>query len=85
MRSILLDVGSRAAVALVGAGCAYSQARERDCARAVLDDRSDGRFDRVYAAPCSLAAIDGLPEDVRAYTTAKDDIARELYASRGGR
>lgn len=86
MRSVLLDVGSLAAIALVGAGCAYSQAAsERDCARAVLVDWSDGRFDRVYAAPCYLAAIDGLPEDVRAYTTAKHDIARELYASRSGR
>ena len=43
------------------------------------------RIDETYPGPCYQAAIDDLPEDVRAYTTAKDDIARELQASRGGR
>ena len=46
-----------------------------------LADWADGRIDRTYPAPCYLAAIDALPEDVRAYTTAKDDISRALSTS----
>ena len=48
--------------------------------------RLGGRRDRRdLSGPCYLAAIDDLPEDVRAYTSAKDDISRELQASAGGR
>jgi hypothetical protein len=55
-------------------------AAERPCAEAVLDDWSDGRIDGVYDRDCYLGAIEILPEDVRAYTTAADDIARALQA-----
>jgi len=37
----------------------------------------------TYPGPCYLAAIEELPEDVRAYTSAKDDISRALNSSRG--
>jgi hypothetical protein len=40
-------------------------------------------IDDTYPDSCYLAAIDVLPEDVRAYTSAKDDISRALYSSRG--
>jgi hypothetical protein len=72
-----------ALLALTGCGSSAEHA-ERACGKAVLADWTDGRIDRTYPDPCYLAAIDVLPEDVRAYTSAKDDIARELYSSRGG-
>jgi hypothetical protein len=72
-----------ALLALAGCGSSAEHA-ERACGKAVLADWTDGSIDATYPDPCYLAAIDVLPEDVRAYTSAKDDIARELYSSRGG-
>jgi hypothetical protein len=71
-----------ALLALTGCGASAEQA-ERACGKAVLADWTDGRIDDTYPDPCYLAAIDVLPEDVRAYTSAKDDISRALYSSRG--
>ena len=74
------------ALALVGSGCAafgQSQA-EQACGRAVLADWADGSFDRVYSDTCYQAALDTMPEDLRAYSTAKDDISRALYSHRTG-
>lgn len=71
-----------ALLALTGCGSSAAHA-ERACGKAVLADWTDGRIDRSYPDPCYLAAIDVLPEDVRAYTSAKDDISRALYSSRG--
>jgi len=49
------------------------------CATALVQDWSDnGRIDRVYAPSCYPAAIAALPEDVRAYGTAAEDIERAL-------
>jgi hypothetical protein len=49
------------------------------CATALIQDWSDnGRIDRVYAPSCYPAAIAALPEDVRAYGTAAEDIERAL-------
>ena len=53
------------------------------CAEAVLDDWTRGTLDSQYSPECYEAAIDALPEDLRAYTTAADDIRRaEITASR---
>lgn len=57
---------------------------ERACGRTVLEDWSDGRLDTTYSGPCYLAALDGMPEDLRAYTTAHDDITRALQSWRPG-
>jgi hypothetical protein len=72
-------------LASFGCGSGAEPQAERACGQAVLTDWADGRIDQTYPGPCYLAAIDDLPEDVRAYTSAKDDISRELQASRGGR
>ena len=72
-------------LAAVGCGSSAVPQAESACGKAVLTDWADGRIDKTYPGPCYLAAIDELPEDVRAYTSAKDDISRELQASRGGR
>jgi hypothetical protein len=55
------------------------------CGQAVLSDWRDGRIDETYPEPYYLDAIDSLPEDLRAYTTARDDISRALLTHRGGR
>jgi hypothetical protein len=70
------------AVVLSGCGGFGSSAAEQACGEAVLSDWADGSFDRVYADTCYQAALDVMPEDLRAYTTAKDDISRALYSHR---
>ena len=51
------------------------------CAEAVLDDWTSGTLDSHYSPECYQAAIDALPEDLRAYTTAADDIRRAAIAA----
>jgi hypothetical protein len=68
---------------LSGLGAAPT-AGERACGRTVLEDWSDGRLDATYSGPCYLAALEGMPEDLRAYTTARDDITRALQTWRPG-
>ena len=83
--STLLALGA-AAAALSGCGGFGNQPQaERACGKAVLVDWADGRIDRTYPDPCYEAAIDTMPEDLRAYSTAKDDIARALYSHRDTR
>ena len=48
------------------------------CGEAVILDWSDGRIDRVYAPACYRDALARLPEDLRAYSTAPEDIQRAL-------
>jgi hypothetical protein len=50
------------------------------CGSAVLKDWSDGRLDRIYPVRCYQNALDRMPEDMRSYTTAPDDIQRALLA-----
>ena len=72
---------------ILGSGVAAdASAAASGCGNAVLVDWTDGRIDRTYAPRCYSDALDGLPEDVRAYTTAADDIAQALRARlRAGR
>ena len=67
-----------------GSGCGGvgEPQAERVCGKAVLSDWADGRIDRAYPDPCYEAAIETMPEDLRAYSTAKDDISRALYSHR---
>jgi hypothetical protein len=81
----MLALGA-AAAALSGCGAFGGQPQaERACGKAVLSDWSDGGIDRTYPDPCYEAAIETMPEDLRAYSTAKDDISRELYSHRDTR
>ncbi|HYI73633.1 MAG TPA: hypothetical protein VEW90_00070 [Gaiellaceae bacterium] len=75
-----------AVTAAVLVGCGLGQpAKEVACGKAVLSDWADGRIDQEYPAPCYEAAIEVMPEDIRAYTSARDDISRALYSHREGR
>ncbi len=39
---------------------------------------ADGSVDRAYAIPCYREAIDSLPEDLRSYSSAEEDILAAL-------
>jgi hypothetical protein len=70
-------VPSIAALALaVAAGCAYPSTARSACADAILEDWTQGMLEPTYPADCYDEAIDALPDDLRAYTTAADDISR---------
>ena len=73
---------------VVGTGCGVSSSArgEEACGRDVLADwGKDGRIDRTYRETCYLAAIEALPEDLRAYTSAREDITRALQSAGRGR
>lgn len=62
--------------ALAFAAPAFGSAAKPDCADAVLADWTKGTLGAKYAPECYERALDALPEDLRAYTTAADDITR---------
>jgi hypothetical protein len=66
-----------AAAALVPAPTAAAAA---GCGTTVLKDWADGKLDRPYPVKCYQDALDVMPEDMRSYTTAPDDIKRALLA-----
>jgi hypothetical protein len=70
--TILVLVG----VALLGT----SPAQAAPCGDAVVRDWADGAITGRYAPRCYGDALEALPEDVRAYSTAEDDIATALRA-----
>jgi len=65
-----------AAAAFVGAPTAGAA----NCGTAVLKDWADGRLDRAYPVNCYQHALDAMPEDMRSYTSASEDIKRALLA-----
>jgi hypothetical protein len=48
--------------------------------KVVADWRDNGRIDGTYAPSCYRAAVDALPEDVRVYSSAQNDITRALQS-----
>jgi hypothetical protein len=61
-----------ASTATAGAG--------QSCASRLLADWKDGRIDQTYPVSCYRRALAKLPEDVRVYSTAQNDITRALQA-----
>jgi hypothetical protein len=73
--ALTLALTAMAALAL-GAGPAFAG---KSCADKIIDDwYKDGRVDGVYELHCYEEAIDGLPEDVEQYSSAREDIERAL-------
>jgi hypothetical protein len=68
------------AAVLLSVWAAPAQARP-DCATAIIDEWANGTLSSPYPLDCYDAAIDALPEDLRAYTTAADDISRAATAA----
>jgi len=58
-----------------------STARAAPCWQGVIADSSDGRIDREYPIACYRKALESLPEDVRVYGTAANDIQRALMGA----
>jgi hypothetical protein len=69
-----LAVSVTAVIAVTG--CGYPVASKPACADAVLKDWTNGSLGAEYAQDCYYAAIEALPEDLRSYTSAAEDIER---------
>ena len=74
-------VAVAALAVLAFSGSAPAGTGKADCADAVLDDWTRGTLGSAYSPDCYERAIDALPEDLRAYTTAADDITRAGIAA----
>ena len=80
LRRCLISLACAAvATAFVGGGT--GAAARPACAEAVLHDWARGALGSGYAPECYEAAIDELPEDLRAYTSAADDITRAAISA----
>ena len=77
MRWLLLIVAAACAAVVPSVGTAATSSR---CGAAVLKDWSDGKLDRAYPVRCYQDALNRMPEDMRSYTSAPDDIQRALLA-----
>jgi hypothetical protein len=77
MRWLLLIVAAACAAVVPSVGAAATSSR---CGATVLKDWSDGKLDRTYPVRCYQDALNRMPEDMRSYTTAPDDIQRALLA-----
>jgi hypothetical protein len=71
------------AAAILGATttAAPAAAATKPCWKQLINDWYDGRIDKSYEARCYRQAIENLPEDVDAYSTAREDIERALLAA----
>ena len=68
--------------ASIGASVTAPQAdAATPCWKRLINDWYDGRIDRVYPVRCYRAAIRNLPEDVDAYSTAREDLERALLSA----
>jgi hypothetical protein len=76
LRALLLV----ALVACGALGFGTSAASASACGDRVVADWIDGRIDGVYPLRCYDEAVADLPEDVRVYSSAVDDISRALQA-----
>src|SRR5919201_4220711 len=75
-----LAIALAAACAAFAAAAPSATAAASGCGNAVLRDWADGRPDRTYPVRCYQDALDRMPEDMRSYTSAPDDIQRALLA-----
>ena len=69
------------ALAAAAASFAAPAQAAADCGQAVIEAWDNGRLDSSFAPGCYRNALQELPEDVRIYSSAQDDINRALIAS----
>jgi hypothetical protein len=74
MRSLVVA----ALMGLAATLLAPSAANAASCWQRLLDDWRDGRISRVYPIQCYRDALKHLPEDLRVYGSAEDDIEHAL-------
>ena len=71
--------------AVVGLSLPGPAAASASCWKTLINDWYDGRIDGTYAIPCYQQAINHLPSDVEAYSSAADDIRRALQERISGK
>jgi hypothetical protein len=76
--TLLLVVVATAGVALLAPAGASAAT---PCWKRLINDWYDGRIDQPYPVRCYRQAIKNLPEDVKAYSSAREDIRRALLAA----
>jgi hypothetical protein len=64
-------------LAVVAMVPATASAKE-ECWQELVDDWSDGAISNLYPIRCYRQALQNMPEDVRLYSSASDDINRAL-------
>jgi hypothetical protein len=57
----------------------------KPCWQVLVDDWSDGAISSLYPIHCYRQALQHMPEDVRLYSSATDDINRALAGRAAGR
>jgi hypothetical protein len=60
---------------------AVPAAAKAPCWQLVINDWYDGRIDHTYPIACYQQAIQHLPEDVKDYSGAADEISRAMFAA----
>jgi hypothetical protein len=79
VRQIRKTILCAAALAAVALATGVSSAAAEACGQKVIDDWYDnGRVDNVYALSCYRTALKLLPDDVKSYSDAPDEINRAL-------
>jgi hypothetical protein len=68
------------AACLLGVVAETAAAAGPNCAQAVVKDWASGGLNRSYPLRCYRQALAALPEDVRTYSSAPDDIRHALDA-----
>jgi hypothetical protein len=77
----VLLVAAGAALGVAPAARAEANVANVVCWKRLLNDWFDGRIDRAYPVRCYRQAIANLPEDVRVYAAAEEDIRRAMLAA----
>jgi hypothetical protein len=80
---VVLTLATIAAVAAAVAGPAGSAAKP--CWQVLVDDWADGAISNLYPISCYRQALQNMPEDVRLYSNASDEINRALAGRAVGR
>ena len=78
---LVLLVAAGTALGVAPAARAESNVAVVVCWKRLLNDWFDGRIDRAYPVRCYRQAIANLPEDVRVYAAAEEDIRRAMLAA----
>jgi hypothetical protein len=76
---ILLALATAAFAATLAAPSTADAAKP--CWVRLVNDWYDGRIDKTYPVSCYRAAMKNLPEDVAAYSNAREEIQRALLAA----
>jgi hypothetical protein len=80
-RAAALVVIVAATAAFLPASASAEAAATVVCWKRLINDWYDGRIDQAYPVRCYREAIRKLPEDVKVYSSAREDIQRALLAA----